>query len=62
MRSKKIQNPDLGSVAEFHDLLGGDDFRSFLAEVTDAFEAGSDPGALWAKWIAVICERTPPRR
>ena len=40
---------DLGSVAEFHDLLGGDDFCAFLAEVTDAVETG-DPGAFSAKW------------
>ena len=44
-------NPDLGGISDFHDLLGRDDFRAFLAEVTDAFEVGSDPGVLWAKWL-----------
>jgi hypothetical protein len=49
----------LGAVAEFHDLLGGEDFHDFLAEVTDGLEAGSDPGVLWAKWIEFICGGTP---
>jgi hypothetical protein len=40
-------------------LLGGDDFRAFLAEVTDAIEGGRDPGPFWAKWIDVVVERTP---
>jgi hypothetical protein len=51
----------LGAIAEFHDLLGGDDFRAFLAEVTDALETGRNPGVLWAKWIEVLCERRPIR-
>jgi len=51
----EIPSADLGAVAEFHDLLGGDDFRAFLAEVTNAIESQADPGALWAKWVDVIC-------
>jgi hypothetical protein len=49
-----------GQSAEFHELLGKDDLSTFLAEVTDAFETGSHPAALWAKWIDVVVERTPP--
>ena len=54
---------ELGSVAhpglaEFSLLLGGDDFRAFLADITEALDAESDPGAFWAKWIDVVCERT----
>jgi hypothetical protein len=45
----EVGSPALGAVGEFHDWLGDDDFRAFLAEVTDALENGSDPGALWAK-------------
>ena len=41
-------------AARFRDaLLSGDDFSTFLAEVIEVLEAGSDPGALWAKWIDV---------
>jgi len=31
-------------------------FRAFQAEVTEAFETKSDPGAFWAKWIDVVVE------
>ena len=47
----KLVAPNLRAVAQFHDLLCGGDFHDFLAEVTDAFEVGSDPGVLWAKWL-----------
>lgn len=56
----EVQNPDLGGLAEFHDLLGGHEFREFVDEVANAFETGGHPGALWAKWIDVVVERTPP--
>jgi len=46
----EVGSPTLGAVAEFHDLLGGDDFRAFRAEVArgrrltgDAFELKPDP-------------------
>ena len=55
----EIGTPALGAVAEFHDLLGGDGFHDFLAEVADALETGSNPGGLSAKWIEVLCGRTP---
>jgi len=55
----EVGNPALGAVADFYDLLGGDDFRTFLGEATDALEAGSDPGGLWARWIEVLCEKAP---
>ncbi len=56
----EIRSPDQRGVAEFHELLGGDDFRAFLAELTEALETGSEPGAFWAKWIEVVVERTEP--
>jgi len=52
-------SPDLRGVAGFHELLGGDGFREFLAEVTDTIESGSDPCAFWAKWLDVVIEREP---
>ena len=39
-------------------MLGGDDFRAFLADI-DALDAASDPGEFWANWIGFVCERTP---
>ena len=50
----EIQSRDLGAVAEFHDLLDREDFRSFVGELTDALETGSDPRTLWAKWIEAL--------
>jgi hypothetical protein len=60
MRSMRVPSPDLGGVAEFYDVLGSDGFRAFLAELTDAFDSGSDPAAFWAQWIDVVVELTPP--
>ena len=41
-------------------LLGPEQFSTYLAELVESPEAGSDPGAFWAKWIDVVIERTPP--
>jgi hypothetical protein len=41
-------------------LLGQEHFGTYLAELVEALETGSDPGAFWAKWIDVVVERTPP--
>lgn len=42
MGSRRFVTPR--GVAELHELLAGDDFRAFLAELTEALESGSDPG------------------
>jgi len=54
----EIRSPDLCGVAEFHDLLGSDAFRAFLAEVTDAIDSGSNPSEFWARWIDVVVKQT----
>jgi len=41
----EVRSPGLGAIGDFHDLLGGDQFREFLTEVIDAFETESHPGA-----------------
>jgi len=51
---------DPGGVAEFFVLLGPEHFAAYQAGLVEALEAGSDPGAFWAKWIDVVVERTPP--
>ena len=43
---EEIPSLDLGGVAEFHALVGSDDFRAFLGEVTEALENKGGPGAL----------------
>ena len=50
----EVGSPALGAVAEFHDLLGSDDFRAFLGHLIDVLESGSYPGALWMKWIDLL--------
>jgi hypothetical protein len=51
---------DQGGVAELFELLGPELFAAYQAELVEALETGSDPGAFWAKWIEVVVERTPP--
>jgi hypothetical protein len=58
---EEIRSPDQRAVTEFYVFLGDDAFRAFLAEITDALETGNDPGTLWARWIDVVVERTPPK-
>ena len=53
-----IGSSDQRGVAEFFVLLGPEHFATYLAELVEALETGSDPGAFWAKWIDVVCERT----
>jgi hypothetical protein len=50
MRPTRSVAPAWVRVPSFHDLLGGDNLLSLLAEVTDALESGSDPGGL-SGWI-----------
>jgi hypothetical protein len=42
----EIRSPDQRGVAEFPLLLGSDDFRVFLSELTQALETRSDPARL----------------
>jgi hypothetical protein len=53
-RELEIRSPDQRGVAEFHELLGGDDFRAFLSDLTEALETGSEPSAFWARWVDVV--------
>jgi len=46
---EEIRSPEHRGVAGFQLLLGGDDFRTFLAVLTEALESGSDPDAFWAR-------------
>ena len=43
---------------EFFARLWPEHFGTYLAELVEALETGSDPGAFWAKWIDVVCEST----
>ena len=54
-----IGSSDQGSVAEFFVLLRSEQFGRHLAELVEALETASHPGAVWAKWIDVVVERTP---
>jgi len=56
----EVLNRDPGGVADFYDLLNCDDFRDFMAKLTDVLETGSNRCGFWAKWIEAILERTPP--
>ena len=47
-------------VAEFSVLLGHEQFVTYLDELVEEVETGSDPGSFWAKWIDVVVERAPP--
>ena len=53
-----IGSSDQGGLAEFFPLLGPELFATYQAELVETLETGSDPGAFWAKWIDVVCERT----
>jgi len=55
-----IGSSDQRSVAEFFVLLGPEQFGTYVAELMEALETGSDPGAFWAKWIDVVVARTMP--
>ena len=57
---ESIGSSDQRGVAEFFVLLGPERFEEYVAEMVEALETGSDPGAFWAKWIDVVVERTPP--
>ncbi|HTF34943.1 MAG TPA: hypothetical protein VK714_14765 [Myxococcota bacterium] len=57
---ENIGSSDQRGLAEFFVLLGLEHFGTFLAELVEALETGSDPGAFWAKWIDVVVERTLP--
>ncbi len=56
-----IGSSDQRDVAEFFVLLGPESFSTFLTELVEALETGSDPDAFWAKWIEVVVERTRQR-
>jgi hypothetical protein len=55
-----IGSSDQRSVAEFFVLLGPELFARYQADLVEALETGSDPGAFWAKWIDVVVERKSP--
>jgi hypothetical protein len=55
---EELRNPDLGAIAEIHELLGANHFRDFVAEVTDALETKSHPVGL-GKRVDVVIERIP---
>jgi hypothetical protein len=58
---ENIGSSDQRGVAEFFVLLGPERFEEYVAEMMETLETGSDPGAFWAKWIDVVCERTKTR-
>jgi len=55
---ENIGSSDQRSVADFFVFLGPQLFATYVAELIEALETGSDPGAFWAKWIDVMIERT----
>jgi hypothetical protein len=57
---ENIGSNDQRGLAEFFVLLGPEQCGTYLAELVETLEPGSDPGAFWAKWIEVVVERTPP--
>lgn len=55
---ENIGSREQRSAAEFFVLLGPENFETCVAELLEALETGSEPGAFWVKWIEVVVEQT----